>query len=92
MAEQSLPVLDVQFEVVRGPLKQGDRHPKRRSWIFTGYYDRRGDPLFYSNLYDARWYMRIVSRLLWTLISAIGALMVLALIGALISGFFRGHW
>jgi hypothetical protein len=75
-AEQA--IIDAEFEVISGPLRQGDRHPKRRSWIFTGRYDAAGDPLFYNRLLDVGWWMGVGQRICaWAVGIMLGALAIM---------------
>jgi hypothetical protein len=84
------PVMDAEFEVVKGPLRAGDHHPRHKGWRFLALYDRQGDPLFYNKLHDPGWWYRSIARwLAIALLAFVGLLGVLVLISGLFFGGFR---
>ena len=61
-------VTDADFVVVRGPYRSGEAHRARRGWVFTGYYDLCGEPLFYNRRHDPRPAGRVATRMLVALL------------------------
>lgn len=73
MPRDARNTIDADFEVVSGPLRIGEEHPKRRGWRFTGRYDKQGHPLFYSRVRDLRVWMGGITAIGWTLVVLVAA-------------------
>ena len=71
-------VIDADFELVSGPFREGDEHPDKPGWYWTGKKDEHGDWLWYQ---PPNRYWLWVRRLAWTIwIGSIVGGILLALI------------
>ena len=79
MREQPREYTEAEFLVVRGPLRAGERHPRRRAWQFTGRYNDDGHPLFYNRWRDGRFVYGGIAKGLALLVAAAVLLLVIAI-------------